>query len=253
MNSNVCVHEVKPWLHLEEDREQWREDCRLELLADHENEVFLKFVLLSGILGFKQVSIGIELPTSVAQPAFCYFANFASDWQQKFVERHAKHHGAKVAHKKRTVNPPPGVNEYYWVVDDFQWEADANGIVFDHDVVMPGSYGTVAYVGMAGFGEAADDYARALERAAILIEMTIESMRCCLVKKYLPQALLALRTEEKQYLSWVLDGKTTAEIIEITNEDKTTIAKLQKNLPPRFDRNSVFAAAVLALRMGMLA
>lgn len=239
-------------LHLEEDLGQWEKDCQLELLADHENEVFLKFTLLSQLLGFAKGSVGIELPTSVAQPAFCYYSNFAADWQEKFVERHAKHHGAKVAHKKRTASPPAGVNEYYWVAGDFQWEADANDIVFDYRVTLPGPFGTIANAGLSGYSGSASEYSRALERAAMLVGLTIDSMRSCLVKKYLPQASLKLDAIEKQYLSWVLDGKTTAEIIEIINGDKTSVTKLQKALPQKFDRSGVVATAVLALRMDML-
>lgn len=234
----------------EDDILQWSRDCRAELQVDHENEVFLKFVLLANVIGFRYASYGLEYPTSVAEPSFTLYANYAHDWQEKFVVRHVKHHGSRVAYGKRASDPAPGASPYYWTRADFMREAEANNVKLEWIENMPGRGGTTALVGLAGV--TATDSPLLRKKTHILIAEVVEAMEARLLKKNLPQLFVELTDQEKKYLLWVLDGKTSGEIADIMSIRKAAVENMQRNLPDKFDRKGIFATAFLAYRLGLL-
>ena len=226
----------------------WERDCRCELMLDHENEIFLKFVLLANILGYRYVTYGLELPTSVPQPSFSYYNNFADGWMEKFVVRNAKHHGSRVAYGKRTIDGSNPV--YYWQRPDFFSEAGANSISLQWMETIQGKAGSVALVGLGGLTES-----RSIgfnQRTRVLIDLVVEAMEGVLVKKHLPQYFIALNEEERTYMMWVLDGKTAIEIAAIMGISQSIADRMQRQLPVKFDKKGIFATAFLAYRLGML-
>lgn len=233
-----------------DDVEQWARDCRGELLMDHENEVFLKFVLLANILGYEHVAYGLEMPTSLAEPSFSLFNNYTADWQQKFVERRASHHGSRVAYHKRTRPTAEHEKKYNWQRDDFEREARENRIKPEWLEQSKGEGGTIAFVAMAG--RKTTCAAGFNQRVRILIDQTNERMRGLLLTKYLPQAYIKLSDVERTYLIWVLDGKTTGEIAEIMSLTKPAVENLQRKLPGRFEKTGIAPTAFLAYRLGLL-
>lgn len=229
---------------------QWEHDCRTQLQMDHENEVFLKFVLLANILGYRYAAYGLEYPTSVAEPPFTFFANYAPDWHHKFVDRNPKHHGSRVAYGKRTVEPPDGSEGYNWSRIDFQREAQGNHINFEWFDTIQGPGGTVSLVGLAG--RHTPDSTLLRRKTRMLIDLLIEGMNNLLLKKNMPQMFVELTEQERKYLQWVLDGKTSGEIADIMHIRKSAVENMQRSLPERFDRNGIFVTAFLAYRLGML-
>ena len=228
----------------------WECDCRSELFGiNHENEAFLKLVLLANILGYKYVAYGFECPISVAEPAFSFYSNFAHDWQEKFVERHPKHHGSRVAYGKRTSDKFDN-HSYYWKRDDFMVEARNNGIVFDRLDKVDGSAGTMSIVGLAGCS--VKNTPQLIEDSSVLIRLAAEVLGGRLINKLLPQFRVTLSKQEREYMAWVLDGKTAGDIAEIMQINPSAVEYMQRKLPPLFDRKGIFATAVLAFRMGML-
>lgn len=213
----------------------------------HENEVFLKFVLLAGILGFDKVSFGLEIPTSVAAPAFVFFANYAPDWQDKFVESLPKHHGARVAYGKRTTPAYEGESTY-WSRDDFYREAAANMIAEQSIKRFAGPAGCTSYFAMEPTASNDAD----VERTDTLIRLTSASMTRILLPKHLPQSGLSLTPTEIRIMLWVLDGKTAGEISDILTIGKSAIENHQRKLQERFETKGIFATAFLAYRMGRL-
>lgn len=236
--------------YLSADMREWTNDCREQLKVDHENEVFLKFVLLAKIIGYRRVSYGIEYPTSVAEPSFSYYANYTTDWQEKFIERHAKHHGSRVAYGKRSAVPPEGSSPYYWTRSDFFREAEANMVKFEVLKEIPGRGGTEAIVGLSDLTEADGPLIR--QKANILIGEVAAAMELRLLTKNLPQLFVQLTEQERKYLLWVLDGKTSGEIADIMGIRKAVVDNMQRSLPDRFDRKGAFATAFLAYRLGLL-
>lgn len=234
-----------------EELTQWMRDCSSELQMPHESEAFLKFVLLANILGYNYAAYGLEYPTSVAEPPFTFYANYTKDWYQKFVERHIKHHGSKVAYGKRTIEPQDGSNIYYWRRADFWREAEANNIEIEVFETISGEGGTVALVGLSGRTVPDSEILR--KKTRVLIDLTVEVMGRLLIKKNLPQVEVTLKDFERKYLLWVLDGKTSGEIADIMHISKQSVENMQRKLPERFDKKGIFATAFLAYRIGMLA
>lgn len=234
----------------EDDLRQWRSDCRGELRVHRPHEVFIKFVLLAGILGYRHVAYGLEYPTSIAEPTFSYYSNFAPDWQDKFNTKNMKHHGSRVAYGRRKSTPLPGASDYFWSRRDFFREAEAYGVYLEWVDNIPGRGGTIALVGLGGFNGQDDAILR--RKTHILIEETVEAMEKLLLQKNLPQLFVKLTENERKYLLWVLDGKTASEIADIMGISKAAAENMQRKLPERFERKGIFATAFLAYRLGML-
>lgn len=232
---------------ISDDWGDWQRDCASELAMPHENDVFLKFVLLASILGFDKVSFGLEIPTSVAAPAFVFFANYAPDWHYKFVERHPKYHGARVAYGKRTA-PALEAESAYWCPDDFYREAAANNIAEQDIMRFAVPFGCVSYFAL----EPKNSNDAMVERTNSLIRLTNTSMTRILFPKHLPQSGLSLTPTEVSIMRWVLDGKTAGEISDIMSIGKSAIENHQRKLQERFETKGIFATAFLAYRMGML-
>lgn len=229
---------------------RWLQDCRGELAMDHENEVFLKFVILANFLGYQHVAYGLELPTSVAAPSFSLFNNYADDWQEKFVERHARHHGSRVAHGKRTRPTAEHETRYYWHREDFMREAHEHDIKPEWLEQSKGEGGSIAFVALAERGPQCSP--RLNQKVRMLIDATNEAMRRVLLAKYLPQAHIKLNGVERLYMAWVLDGKTSGEIADIMHMPKPSVDNLQRKLPERFSMKGITATAFLAYRLGLL-
>jgi hypothetical protein len=229
---------------------RWKSECRFELQLPHENEVFLKFVLLANILGFKSVAIGLELPLSIAEPWCTFFANYAVDWREKFLDRHPKHHGPRVAYGKRTEGPGQPSHAYYWTPADFRREAELNNIEADWTDVIQGPGGAIATVCLAGRTIAHSP--ELAEKTRVLVDIAVAAMMDILIEKQIPQFSIKLSTTEREYLAWVLDGKTSGEITDIMKISKGAADNMQRKLPERFQRNGIFVTAFLAYRLGML-
>lgn len=229
---------------------QWARDCRGELAMDHENEVFLKVAILGNFLGYKHVAYGLELPTSVAAPAFFLFANYAADWQEKYVERHARHHGSRVAYNKRTNPKPEHDRKYYWQREDFRREAHEHDIKPEWYEQTKGEGGSIAFIALAD--RAAQCSVGFNQKVRILIDETNAAMRRILLAKHLPQAHVKLNDVERLYMAWVLDGKTSGEIADIMAIPKPSVDNLQRKLPERFGMKGITATAFLAYRLGLL-
>ena len=229
---------------------QWEQDCRAEMQVQHENEVFLKIVLLANIVGYQHAAYGLEYPTSVAAPSFSFFANYAPDWQEKFVVRHAKHHGSRVAYGKRVSAPIVGSRPYYWTREDFTREAQAHNITIEWFENSIGRGGTTALFGLSSFSGVDGPMLR--KKTHILIRTALEEMENRLLEKNLPQLFVTLSDQERNYLCWVLDGKTSGEIADIMEISKASVENMQRKLPERFDRNGIFATAFFAYRLGLL-
>lgn len=233
-----------------EEIARWARDCRGELLMDHENEVYLKFVILSNILGYRYAAYGLELPTSVAEPSFSLFVNYADDWQSKYVERNARHHGSRVAYGKRTRPTERHEKKYYWQREDFLREARLHNITPEWFEQSTGTGGSIAFVALSERTEPCSPGFNQLVR--ILIDEANERMRRLLLEKYLPQAYIKLSDVERVYLAWVLDGKTSGEIADIMSIPKPSVENLQRKLPERFEKKGIAPTAFLAYRLGLL-
>lgn len=233
-----------------DDLAQWERDCVLELSASHENEVFLKLVLLASLLGYERVSFGMEVPKSMGEPVFTYWSNYPDDWSGKFVERKVRHHGAHVGYGKRLSPPAPGRSEYFWSRCDFQREADAYGIAFDYQATMLGKNGTLALIGLSRPASLLSEFDK--KRLTILVNATVDAMATLLLDKHLPGHRVQITATERQYMCWVLDGKTASEIASIMNIPPTKVEAMQRSLPGRFEKKGIFATAFLAFRLDML-
>jgi LuxR family quorum-sensing system transcriptional regulator SolR len=230
--------------------EEWENECRMELNMLHENDAFVKFVLLAKILGYEHVAIGLELPLSVADPWCAFFSNYTPDWQEKFAERSPKHHGPRTAYGKRTDEPDPNKPVYYWTRADFLREAELNRIEVDWCHGIHGPNGSVASVWMASRQV---EYGLELEaKARLLAHLAATAITKIIVEKNIPQYRIELNAQEQNYLRWVLDGKTAGEIAEIMNVSKSTIDGMQRRLPERFHRSGISNTAFFDFRLGML-
>ncbi len=229
---------------------RWESECRFELQLPHENEVFLKFVLLANILGYDFVGIGVELPLSIAEPWCIFYANYAADWREKFIDRHPKHHGPRVAYGKRTEGPDQPSHSYYWTPSDFRREAALNNVEVDWTETIQGTGGTIATVWLAGRTKERNPELTAKTR--VLVDLAVTSLISILNEKHTPQYSIKLNATERQYLAWVLDGKTSGEITDIMKISKGAADNMQRKLPERFQRNGIFVTAFLAYRLGML-
>lgn len=228
----------------------WESECRFELQMPHENDVFVKFVLLAKILGYDHVGVALELPLSIAEPWCTFFANYTPDWQEKFVIRHPKHHGPRVAYGKRSAGPDVPGHDYYWTRADFAREAALNGIEADWSDKINGAHGSVTTVALAN---------RTTERSAetdantrVLVDIAVQSLNQVLYEKYAPQIHIKLSKTEQEFLAWVLDGKTAGEITDIMKISKGAADNLQRRLAERFQRSGIINVAFLAYRLGML-
>ena len=231
---------------------QWSADCLAELLVDHEREAFLKFVLLARIIGYQHAALGFEVPSSVAQPHYSFFSTYPADWQDKFVSADPRHHGSKVAHGKRSIEPAPGTDPYFWTRSDFDREAEAHRIVYDWQETYSCAYGSTAFVALSAPAGPVSAPAR-----RILVAHTVDAMARILVPKALPHLpnpeQLTLTDLERRCLRWVLDGKTVSEIAQILNTKESRIENLQRRLSATFAKKGISATAFLAYRLGLLA
>lgn len=232
------------------DIKQWEQDCHAELFAIHENEVFLKLVLLAGILGYSQVSLGVELPTSAAEPSFSYWCNYQEDWVEKFVVRHVRHHGSRVSISKRKSRPVPGMSTTHWSKCDFEREAKAYGVAFQIWQSARAKHGVVATIGLSGRTEPLS--ALVEQQTHILIDMTVDVIAGLLLDKHLPEHRVQISEIERRYMCWVLDGKTAGEIVSIMGIPKAQVDAMQRNLPQRFEKKGIFPTSFLAYRMELL-
>lgn len=235
-----------------DDLSQWADDCRDQLAAHHERDAFTTFVLLAGIIGYQHAAVGLEAPNSVAQPHFSFLANYAPDWQEKFASPNPRHHGSRVAHGKRTVEPPPGTDPYFWTRADFDREATANGIVIHWANTYECGFGSTAFIALSTPrpGAQVDPSSR-----AILADAMVATLERILLPKAFPDLTLSnlvLSDIERRVLLWILDGKTAPEIAIILGMKPSSIENLQRRLPERFNTKGVFATAFLAFRLGLL-
>lgn len=217
---------------------------------DHENEIFLKFVILANLLGYRYAAYGLELPTSVAEPSFSLFANYAPDWQSKYVERCGRHHGSSVACGKRTRPADYHAQKYHWQRHDFEREAEQHHIIPEWVEQSAGEGGSITFVALADRVEPISPGFN--QRVRVLIDLAGERMRRVLLGKYLPQAYIRLREVDRIYLAWVLDGKTAGEIADIMAITKPAVENLARKLQEKFDKKGIAATAFLAYRLGLL-
>jgi hypothetical protein len=229
---------------------QWERDCRSELAADHENDVFLKLVLLARIIGYSDVSLGIELPTSAAEPSFSYWCTYPQDWLAKFVERDPRYHGSRAALNKRKSPPARGMSENHWSKCDFEREAQAYGIVFQVWEAVRAGGGTVAFIGLSGRSTPLSELVE--QQTRILIDMTVDAITPLLLDKHLPEHRVPISEIERRYMCWVLDGKTAGEIQIIMGLTKAQVDAMQRALPQRFGKKGIFPTSFFAWRMDML-
>lgn len=233
-----------------ETLQQWERDCRSELAADHENEVFLKLVLLARVLGYRDVSLGVELPTSAAEPSFSYWCTYPHDWLVKFVERDPRYHGSRAALHKRKSLPLPGMSLNHWSKYDFEREAQAYGIEFQVWQAVRARSGAVAFIGLSGRTEPLSTLVE--QQTGILIDMTVDAIANLLLEKHLPEHRVNISETERRYMCWVLDGKTAGEIQIIMGITKSQVDAMQRALPLRFGKKGIFPTSFLAWRMDML-
>jgi len=229
--------------------EQWEDDCCRELAVEHESEVFRKFVSLANALGYRYVAYGLEYPSSLAEPHFSFFCNFRDDWQEKFLNPSATNHGSKVCYGKRISAPVAGGSDYYWTRRDFLREARAAGVHLKWLEVIDGRGGTTAMVGLS---RNPDDGWQVRHKTHALIQAVVEAMELRLLRKNLPQFFIELNAQERQYLRWVLDGKTSDVIATIMGIKASRIKYMQRTLPPQFDRAGIYPTAFFAYRLGLL-
>lgn len=234
-----------------DDLALWERDCRSELQMPHENEVFVKFVILADCIGYQYAAFGLELPTSVAAPSFSLYANYAADWQEKYVSRDPRHHGSRVAYGKRTTPTAEMETWYYWRREDFRREAEANGITPSWTEQMRTPFGAVSFFALASKASGGP-LLQPGPHLRILVAATNEAMLRILVPKHLPQAAIELTEVERIYLCWVLDGKTAGEIADIMAISKPSVENMQRKLPERFDTKGITGTAFLAYRLGLL-
>lgn len=232
--------------------EQWRQDCQSQLKGlDHENEIFLRLVILADILGFRHASYGLAYPTTYLEPALSYFANYRHDWEEKFLSRHPKYHGSKASIGKRT-NEPPGAHSS-WRRADFFREARENNVILQRVDNIPGRGGTTALIGLGG--NKGEDTPILRHKTQILTEAIAGAMDNVLIPKNLPQLFIELSGEERRFLLWAMDGKTAGEIGSIMELSPGRLNYLQRILPKQFDKtgsHALVATASFAHRMGLL-
>lgn len=230
--------------------DQWKIDCREQFAVNHENEVFLKFVLLARQLGYRHASLAVEIPSSVIEPVVALWASYADDWVEKFVERHVRHHGARMGYGKRKSAPAPGCHQYHWSRCDFWREARAYEIEFEVEEAIPGRRGTSALVGLASHAGVKS----ALHHSMLnfLIGCAIGAMTPLLLDKYLPQHRATITEIERRYMCLVLDGYPNPDIAEVLGIPVKDASTIQRNLPKRFDKLGIVPASFLAYKLGLL-
>jgi len=235
---------------IDDSLSQWEDECKTQLDAEHENNAFLNFVLLANFLGYKRVAYGLEVPTSVIEPAFSFYSNFADDWRERFVGRGVRDYSSRVALGKRSGEAANEDSAYYWSKSDFQREISINGIELQFSEVSQGRAGSISHVGLADNEEALT--VDLLKRTRILVDHAIEALERLLIEKHLPQAAIQLTDAERLYLLWVLEGKTAGEIATIMDLQLSHVETMQKRLPGRFGKKGAFSTAFLAFRLGLL-
>ena len=233
----------------EDEYSEWERCCRAAVDLQHEHEVFNGFVTLAEMLGYSYATFGLKFPTSFVAPRYSFYANYLPDWSERFVAQKSSHHGSYVAKHKRTVEPQ-GRDVYNWAPQDFDYEAELHGIHFDDSRTMPGEFGTVARIGVAGNSRPRDPVLR--RKTKMMFDWVIRMMNLRLITKNLPQCEIVLTNIEREYLLWVLDGRPQEELAGLMHVNDKSIKAMYRELQKRFDRRSIYTVAAMAREMKML-
>lgn len=232
--------------------ETWKEDQVNALFAEQSVESrFQQAVTLAAGLGFEHCAYGIRVARSCVSPQILMFNSYPRAWQARYRHKRYLEVDPSVRHGLVSLTPYVWPTRETWGDNEEFWaEAHSHGL--RAGISLP----VVSINGIRGMFTVTHPFTEtnphSLERLEWLGNIVHQSMTCAVMRESVDADRLLLTGRELEVLRWVADGSTSREVAHALGIAESTVNFHLKAAITKLKVPNRTAAAVLAMRLGLI-
>lgn len=233
----------------------WQADqLRLISAATDTHQIFDAIQAEVARLGFRYCSFGMKSPVPLAAPRVLWCSNYPVEWQHRYEEREYLRRDPTAAHAIVSDDPLLWSDELFAGCPELRAEARSFGLVHGWAQPHRDASGMVSLLTCARTEPAIEDaeFTAKRERVQWLACLCHDGMVHYWGPPLRGDVATALSSRELEVLRWSCDGKSSADIAQITNLSEATVNFHIRNACTKLNASNRTAAAVRAALLGLL-
>lgn len=235
---------------------EWAQDLLTLIAADDTDDevaVFERIKTAAQTLGFEYCAYGRRLPLPLSQPKIQVINNYATAWQERYMEAGYLAVDPTIEHGRRTNTPLVWQDDVFAATPQLWDEAQAIGLRVGWAQSSFDGYGVGGMLTLVRSHEPLTP--SELDAKEVPMRWLVQIAHLTLSKAFSgPQhtPTVSLTPRETEVLKWHADGKTSDEIAEILTISIDTVKFHTKNAVAKLGSSNKTSAVIRAAMLGLL-